>query len=45
MHTLICLVALLPLAISSDVMVLTDSDFDEKTAMHDLMLMKFYAPW
>ncbi|KAL5004683.1 hypothetical protein ScPMuIL_018139 [Solemya velum] len=45
MNTIICLVALLPLAIASDVLEFTDSNFAEKAASHDLMLVEFYAPW
>lgn len=32
-------------AIASDVLVLTDSDFETKIKQYDVALAEFYAPW
>jgi len=38
-------VAVLSLATASDVLDLTDSDFESKTKDQDIMLIEFFAPW
>lgn len=32
-------------ASASDVLILTDSDFESKAKQHDILLAEFYAPW
>ena len=42
----IALLGLLPfLAHASDVIELTDADFDDEIAQHDFILVEFFAPW
>lgn len=48
MHTALLpalLLSLITLIVASDVLVLTDKDFDTKVKQHDLLLAEFYAPW
>ena len=33
------------IAISSDVLVYTDANFDKEIKKHDVALVEFYAPW
>jgi hypothetical protein len=30
---------------TEEVLVLTESNFEEELALHDAVLVKFYAPW
>ena len=39
------LLSLITVIAASDVLVLTDNDFDTKVKQHDLLLAEFYAPW
>ena len=45
----VCFVALFvtlaAYASASDVLVLTDSDFESKVKQYDILLAEFYAPW
>ncbi|CAF4663498.1 unnamed protein product, partial [Rotaria sp. Silwood2] len=48
MHSLLFItlsISLITLTIASDVLVLTDSDFDTKVKQYDVLLAEFYAPW
>merc|ERR1712183_212328 len=45
MKSALCLLYLVGLAYSSDVLDLSDSDFKSKTADEDIMLVEFFAPW
>ena len=38
-------VALAAYASASDVLTLTDSDFETKVKQYDIVLAEFYAPW
>lgn len=42
---LVVMFAMLSLAHAGDVLVLTDADFQSRLSVHDLALVKFYAPW
>ena len=44
LYVLVCFLAI-SLANSSDVLELSDSDFDSKLANIDTALVMFYAPW
>ncbi|CAF4705050.1 unnamed protein product, partial [Rotaria magnacalcarata] len=39
------LIGLTALATAEDVLVFTDNDFETKINQHDIILVKFYAPW
>jgi thiol-disulfide isomerase/thioredoxin len=39
------LIGLLTFSTASDVLVLTDSDFESKVKEYDILLAEFYAPW
>ena len=39
------LISILFVTSSSDVLVLTDSDFDTRIQSYEIALVKFYAPW
>ena len=45
MKLLVLLLACLSLAASSDVLELTDDDFDDKVEKESLILVEFFAPW
>jgi len=48
MHSIVCLtffIALLTCTFASDVLVLTDNDFESKAQEYDILLAEFYAPW
>ncbi len=48
MHPIVCFTFLLGLVtctLTSDVLVLTDSDFETKVKEYDILLAEFYAPW
>jgi protein disulfide isomerase family A protein 3 len=48
MHSIIYLtffIASLTCTLASDVLVLTDSDFETKVKDYDILLAEFYAPW
>jgi thiol-disulfide isomerase/thioredoxin len=48
MHSILLLtvlVGLITFTIASDVLVLTDSDFETKVKQYDILLAEFYAPW
>lgn len=42
---LVFFVGLLTFATASDVLVLTDNDFENKIKEYDIVLAEFYAPW
>jgi len=39
------LLGLISCTLASDVLVLTDSDFETKVKQYDILLAEFYAPW
>ncbi|CAF4637086.1 unnamed protein product, partial [Rotaria socialis] len=39
------LIGLTAVATAEDVLVFTDNDFETKINQHDIILVKFYAPW
>lgn len=41
--TLLC--GLFACTLANEVLVLTDSDFEEKVKEHEVVLVEFYAPW
>ncbi len=48
MHSFLFLtlfVGLITYTIASDVLTLTDSDFETKVKQYDILLAEFYAPW
>lgn len=45
MKTILCILSLTAIALASDVLEFTDSDFATKAAQHDLILVEFFAPW
>jgi thiol-disulfide isomerase/thioredoxin len=48
MHSIIFLTIFIGLSTfttASDVLVLTDSDFESKVKEYDILLAEFYAPW
>ncbi len=48
MHSIVFLtlfLGLLTFTTASDVLVLTDSDFQTKVQEYDILLAEFYAPW
>jgi thiol-disulfide isomerase/thioredoxin len=48
MHSIIFLtvfIGLLTFTTASDVLILTDSDFESKVKEYDILLAEFYAPW
>jgi protein disulfide isomerase family A protein 3 len=48
MHSIVCLtffIALFTCTFASDVLVLTDNDFESKAQEYDILLAEFYAPW
>ena len=42
---LLLTIGFLGCTIASDVLVLTDSNFETKVKQHDILLAEFYAPW
>ncbi|XP_077988752.1 protein disulfide-isomerase A3-like [Glandiceps talaboti] len=45
MQKFLPLVLLFGLTLASDVLELTDDDFEDRVAEHDVMLVEFFAPW
>ena len=48
MHSILFLtlfIGLITFTRASDVLVLTDSDFESKVKQYDVLLAEFYAPW
>ena len=45
MKNFIVLALLFGLAVASDVIDLSDSDFASEISKHDVMLIEFFAPW
>lgn len=45
MYRLLCLLSLSALAYASDVLELTDANFEDNVKLYNLALVEFYAPW